>query len=67
MVLEDPSASIKVLLLKNPPMLQRLIPSRTQDPMPSSKKSTPSFAPVSKPMCPLVVVSSAKLQSPPPV
>ncbi|GKE30324.1 hypothetical protein Tco_1445708 [Tanacetum coccineum] len=52
-------------LTKKLPMLQRLTPSRTQAPVPSSQKATPSSAHVSKLMSPPAAVSSAKLQSPP--
>ncbi|GJY66973.1 hypothetical protein Tco_0469211 [Tanacetum coccineum] len=64
-VVAVPSASIKTLLSKKPPMLERPTPSRTQAYLPSSQKATPSSAPVSKPMSPPTAVSSAKLQSPP--
>ncbi|GJT06274.1 hypothetical protein Tco_0840736 [Tanacetum coccineum] len=62
-VVADPSTLIKTLLSKKPPTFQRLTPSRTQAPAPSSQKATPSSAPVSKPMSSPTVVSSAKLQS----
>ncbi|GJS87746.1 hypothetical protein Tco_0770382 [Tanacetum coccineum] len=39
--------------------------SRTQAPVPSSQKATPSSAPLSKPMSPPAAVSSVKVQSPP--
>ncbi|GKB56381.1 hypothetical protein Tco_0912567, partial [Tanacetum coccineum] len=49
----DASASVEALLSKKPPTLQKLAPSRTQMPVPSSQLATPSFAPFSKPMSPL--------------
>nr|GFB00707.1 hypothetical protein [Tanacetum cinerariifolium] len=54
-VVADPSPSIEVFLLKKPPTLQRPNLTRTQDPMPSSQKATPSFSLVSKPMSPPAV------------
>ncbi|GKE21100.1 hypothetical protein Tco_1432612 [Tanacetum coccineum] len=48
----DASASVEALLSKKPPTLQKLVPSRTQMPVPSSQLATPSSAPSSKPMSP---------------
>ncbi|GJY59603.1 hypothetical protein Tco_0459495 [Tanacetum coccineum] len=48
----DPLAPIKVLLSKKPPSLQRHVPSRTQVPLPTSQRATPSSAPVSYSMSP---------------
>nr|GEU72897.1 hypothetical protein [Tanacetum cinerariifolium] len=42
----------KALLLKNPPTLQKPIPSRTQIHVPSSQLAAPSSAPASNPMSP---------------
>ncbi|GJX28521.1 hypothetical protein Tco_0236600 [Tanacetum coccineum] len=50
----DPSAPIEVLLLKKPPSLHMHVPSRTQVPLPTSQRATPSLAPVSNLMSPLV-------------
>ncbi|GJU04199.1 hypothetical protein Tco_1114537 [Tanacetum coccineum] len=48
----DVAASIEVMLSKKPPMLQNPAPSRTQIPMPSSQKATPSSTSSSNPMSP---------------
>ncbi|GJZ27989.1 hypothetical protein Tco_0572636 [Tanacetum coccineum] len=53
----DPSALIEVLLSKKPPSLQRPVPSRTQVPLPTSQRATPSSAPVSNPMSLLQMLS----------
>ncbi|GJU33536.1 hypothetical protein Tco_1181890 [Tanacetum coccineum] len=53
----DPSAPIEALLSKKPPSLQRPAPSRTQVPLPSSQRATPSSVPVSNPMSPPADVS----------
>nr|GEW92208.1 hypothetical protein [Tanacetum cinerariifolium] len=49
---KDAAASIEALLSKKPPTLQKHAPSRTQIPVPSSHKATPSFALSSNPMSP---------------
>ncbi|GKE51008.1 hypothetical protein Tco_1486164 [Tanacetum coccineum] len=59
----NPSAPIKVLLSKKPLTLRRHVPSKTQVPVPSSQRATPSSAPASNPMSPPAVVSSVKPQS----
>ncbi|GKF52532.1 hypothetical protein Tco_0159442 [Tanacetum coccineum] len=41
----DATTLIEALLSKKPPMLQKPAPSRTQMPVTSSQKATPSFAP----------------------
>nr|GEZ28427.1 hypothetical protein [Tanacetum cinerariifolium] len=46
----DPSAPIKALLSKKPLTLHRPSPSRTQVPLPSSQRATPSSVPISNPM-----------------
>ncbi|GJU17057.1 hypothetical protein Tco_1145023 [Tanacetum coccineum] len=51
-ILLDASGSVKALLSKNPPTLQKPIPSRTQMPVPFSQLATPSSAPSSNPMSP---------------
>ncbi|GJR83062.1 reverse transcriptase domain-containing protein [Tanacetum coccineum] len=56
----DPSASIEALLSKKPPSLQRPAPSRTQVPLPSSQRATPSSVPVSNLMSPPLDVSVVK-------
>ncbi|GKG37120.1 hypothetical protein Tco_0447293, partial [Tanacetum coccineum] len=48
----DASASVEALLSKKPPTLQKLVPSRTQMPAPSSQLATPYSALSSKPMSP---------------
>ncbi|GKD83661.1 hypothetical protein Tco_1350500 [Tanacetum coccineum] len=48
----DAAAPIEALLSKKPPTLHKPAPSRTQMPMPSSQKATPSSAPSSNPMSP---------------
>ncbi|GJY77086.1 hypothetical protein Tco_0482202 [Tanacetum coccineum] len=48
----DAAAPIKALLSKKPPTLQKLAPSRTQMPAPSSQKATPSSAPSVNPISP---------------
>ncbi|GKB02089.1 hypothetical protein Tco_0830133, partial [Tanacetum coccineum] len=48
----DAAAPIEALLSKKPPMLQKPTPSRTQMPVPSSQKATPSFVPSLNPMSP---------------
>ncbi|GKF60363.1 hypothetical protein Tco_0177149, partial [Tanacetum coccineum] len=53
----DPLAPIKALLSKKPPSLQRPAPSRTQIPLPSSQRATPSLVPVSNSMSPPADVS----------
>ncbi|GJX22154.1 hypothetical protein Tco_0226599 [Tanacetum coccineum] len=59
----DPSAPIEALLSKKPLTLQRLAPSKTQVPLPSSQMATPSSVPVSNPMSPPVDASVVKPQS----
>ncbi|GJU46515.1 hypothetical protein Tco_1203781 [Tanacetum coccineum] len=49
----DPSAPIEDLLSKKPPTLQRPAPSKTQVPLPSSQRATPSSVLVSNLMSPL--------------
>ncbi|GKE31086.1 hypothetical protein Tco_1450408, partial [Tanacetum coccineum] len=61
----DPSAPIKVLLSNKPPSFQRYVPSRTQVPLPTSQRATPSSAPVSNPMSSLADASIVKPQSSP--
>nr|GEV99676.1 hypothetical protein [Tanacetum cinerariifolium] len=46
----DATAPIETLLLKKPPMLQKPALSRTQIPMPSSQKATPSLNSMSPPI-----------------
>ncbi|GKD23049.1 hypothetical protein Tco_1224752 [Tanacetum coccineum] len=58
----DPSAPIKVLLLKKPPTLQRHVPSKTQVPLSSSQKATPASAPTSNLMSPPVAVNPSLLK-----
>ncbi|GJZ68407.1 putative ribonuclease H-like domain-containing protein [Tanacetum coccineum] len=48
----DVTAPIEALLSKKPPALQKPTPSRTQMPVPSSQKATPSFASSSNTMSP---------------
>nr|GEW97746.1 hypothetical protein [Tanacetum cinerariifolium] len=48
----DDTALIETQLSKNPPMLQKSAPSRTQMHVPSSQKATPSSASSSNPMSP---------------
>nr|GEV78459.1 hypothetical protein [Tanacetum cinerariifolium] len=48
----DASAFVKALLSKKPPILQKLVPSRTQMTVPSSQLAIPSFALASNPMSP---------------
>nr|GEY84534.1 hypothetical protein [Tanacetum cinerariifolium] len=48
----DATALIETLLSKKPPMLQKPAPSRTQMPVPSSRKVTPSSASSLNPMYP---------------
>nr|GEX03920.1 hypothetical protein [Tanacetum cinerariifolium] len=43
----DPLAPIEASLSKNPPSLHRPAPSRTQVPLPSSQRASPSLIPVS--------------------
>ncbi|GKC67881.1 hypothetical protein Tco_1100479, partial [Tanacetum coccineum] len=59
----DPSKPIEVLLSKKPSTLQRHVPSKTQVPVPSSQRATPSLAPTSNIMFPHAAVSSVKPQS----
>ncbi|GJV47583.1 hypothetical protein Tco_1437795 [Tanacetum coccineum] len=59
----DPSASIEALLSKKPPSLQRPAPSRTQVPLPSSQRASPSSVPVSNSMYPPADFSVVKPQS----
>ncbi|GJX36104.1 hypothetical protein Tco_0247661 [Tanacetum coccineum] len=61
----DPSAPIEVLLSKKPPSLQRHVPLRTQVPLPTSQRATPSLAQVSNSMSPPTDASVAKPQSSP--
>ncbi|GKG08187.1 hypothetical protein Tco_0334019, partial [Tanacetum coccineum] len=56
----DPSAPIEVLLSKKPPSLQMSVPSRTQVPLPTFQRATPSSAPVSNSMSPLAHASVTK-------
>ncbi|GJR54986.1 hypothetical protein Tco_1405507 [Tanacetum coccineum] len=58
----DPSAAIEALLSKKSPSLQRPAPSRTQVPLPSSQRATPSSVPISNPMSPPTDVSILKPQ-----
>nr|GFC83175.1 hypothetical protein [Tanacetum cinerariifolium] len=58
----DPSSPIEVLLSKKPLSLQRLVPSRTQIPLPTSQRATPSSAPISNLMSPPVDSSIARPQ-----
>ncbi|GKF98818.1 hypothetical protein Tco_0297601, partial [Tanacetum coccineum] len=48
----DASTSVEALLSKKSPTLQKLFPSRTQMPLPSSQLATPSSFPSLKPMSP---------------
>ncbi|GJV04479.1 hypothetical protein Tco_1338048 [Tanacetum coccineum] len=48
----DAAAPIEALLSKKPPTLQKPSPSRTQMPVPSSQKATPSSTPSSNPISP---------------
>ncbi|GJR38507.1 hypothetical protein Tco_1214191 [Tanacetum coccineum] len=57
----DPSTPIEVLLSKKPPSLQRHVPSRTQVPLPTSQRATPSSTLVSNTMSPPADASVAKL------
>nr|GEX09106.1 hypothetical protein [Tanacetum cinerariifolium] len=59
----DASASVEALLSKNPPILQKPIPLRTQMPVPSSQLATPYFAPASKPMSPPADIVKPSLSS----
>ncbi|GJU47363.1 hypothetical protein Tco_1204629 [Tanacetum coccineum] len=59
----DPLAPIEALLSKKPPSLQRPAPSRTQVPLPSSQRATPSPVPVSNSMSPPADVSIVKPKS----
>ncbi|GJY25166.1 hypothetical protein Tco_0399892 [Tanacetum coccineum] len=56
----DSSAPIKALLSKKPPTLQRPAPLRTQVPLSSSQRATPSSVLVSNPMSPPVDSSVVK-------
>ncbi|GKC77271.1 hypothetical protein Tco_1128045, partial [Tanacetum coccineum] len=56
----DPSAPIEALLSKKPPTLQRPSPSKTQVPLPSSQRATPSSVPVSILMSPPADASVVK-------
>ncbi|GJX19448.1 hypothetical protein Tco_0222125 [Tanacetum coccineum] len=56
----DPSAPIKVLLSKKPLTLQRYVPSKTQVPVPSFQRATPSSALASNLMSPPAVFSSVQ-------
>ncbi|GKA16278.1 hypothetical protein Tco_0696025 [Tanacetum coccineum] len=58
----DPLAPIKALLSKKPPTLQTPAPSRTQVPLPSFQRATPSFVLVSNPMSPPADASVMKPQ-----
>ncbi|GKB48488.1 hypothetical protein Tco_0899241 [Tanacetum coccineum] len=62
----DPSAPIEALLSKKPSTLQRPAPSRTQVPLVSSQRDTPSSIPASNPMSPPAYASVMKPQSSPP-
>ncbi|GJX37774.1 hypothetical protein Tco_0251077 [Tanacetum coccineum] len=55
--LADSLTPIEALLSKKPLTLQRPAPSRTQVPLPSSQRATPSSVPVSNPMSPPVDAS----------
>nr|GFB23635.1 hypothetical protein [Tanacetum cinerariifolium] len=59
----DPPGRIEVLLSKKPPSLQRCSPSRTQVPLPSSQRATPSLVLVFNPMSPPTDVFVVKPQS----
>ncbi|GJT21767.1 hypothetical protein Tco_0891704 [Tanacetum coccineum] len=59
----DPSTPIEALLSKKPPTLQRPAPSRTQVPLPSSQRVTPSSVLVSNPMSPPADAFVVKPQS----
>ncbi|GJV43223.1 hypothetical protein Tco_1427759 [Tanacetum coccineum] len=61
----DPSVPIEVLLSKKPLSLQRLVPSRTQVPLPTSQRATPSSTLVSNSMSPPTDASVTKPQSSP--
>ncbi|GJV69364.1 hypothetical protein Tco_1484873 [Tanacetum coccineum] len=61
----DPSDPIEVLLSKKHTSLQRHVPLRTQVPLPTSQRATPSSALVSNPMSPPTDASIAKPQSSP--
>ncbi|GKD83268.1 hypothetical protein Tco_1350107, partial [Tanacetum coccineum] len=58
----DPLTPIKTLLSKKPPTLQRPAPLRTQVPLPSFQRATPSFVPVSNLMSPPTDASVMKPQ-----
>ncbi|GJV24080.1 hypothetical protein Tco_1376775 [Tanacetum coccineum] len=64
-LMADPSAPIEVLLSKKPPSLQRHVPSRTQVPLPTSQRATPSSASISNSVSPPTDASVAKPQSSP--
>ncbi|GJR72997.1 hypothetical protein Tco_0085362 [Tanacetum coccineum] len=59
----NPSAPIEALLSKKPPSLQRPTPLRTQVPLPSSQRATPSLVPISNSMSSPTDVSVVKPQS----
>ncbi|GKD17702.1 hypothetical protein Tco_1206860 [Tanacetum coccineum] len=59
----DPSAPIKALLSKKPPTLHIPASSRTQVPLPSFQRATPSSVLVSHPMSPPADASVMKPQS----
>ncbi|GJW84835.1 hypothetical protein Tco_0157980 [Tanacetum coccineum] len=59
----DPTAPIESLLSKKPPSLQRPAPSRTQVPLLSSQRVTPSSVPVFNLMSPPADISVVKPQS----
>ncbi|GJW22896.1 hypothetical protein Tco_0033518 [Tanacetum coccineum] len=59
----DLTAPIEALLSKKPPSLQRPAPSRTQVPLLSSQRVTPSSVPVSNLMSPPTDISVVKPQS----
>nr|GFA88209.1 hypothetical protein [Tanacetum cinerariifolium] len=59
----DPPGRIEALLSKKPPSLQRCSPSRTQVPLPSSQRATPSLVLVFNPMSPPADVFVVKPQS----
>ncbi|GJY34433.1 hypothetical protein Tco_0418902 [Tanacetum coccineum] len=59
----DSSAPIEALLSKKPLTLRRHAPSKTQVPVPSSQRATPSSALVSNLMSPLIDASIMKPQS----
>ncbi|GKD98712.1 hypothetical protein Tco_1382609, partial [Tanacetum coccineum] len=65
-IVADPSAPIEALLSKKPPTLHRPAPSRTQVPLVSSQRATPSFVPASNPISPPADASVVKPQSSPP-